>query len=148
MSNQQTTIQARTQDGEVTLSRHSTDSPILPTAQIERLHAIRPDKVDWVFDQTQAEAEHRRQQEGRINIFVLIERLVGQFCGLLVAIAGLSAAAYMAVNGAPWAGAFVGGTTLVAMVTAFIAGRGVANVAKPKNGAGGAEAPGQKAKKR
>lgn len=124
MANQQTTLQARTPDGELTVSRHSTDSPILPTAQIERLHAIRPDKVDWVFEQTQAEAEHRRRQDSRINIFVLIERLTGQLFGLIVALAGLGAAAYMATHGAPTAGGVVGGVTLVAMVTAFIVGRG------------------------
>ena len=49
--------------------------------------------------------------------------MVGQVCGLIVALTGLAAATYMAVNGAPTAGAVVGGVTLVGMVTAFIAGR-------------------------
>jgi hypothetical protein len=123
MANHQTTVQAKTNGGELTLSQHSTDSPILPTAQLERLHSFRPDKVDWVFDQTQQEAEHRRTQDRRVNVFIFVERIVGQVFGLLVALAGLAAAAYMATHGAPTAGAVVGGTTLVSMVTAFIVGR-------------------------
>jgi len=39
---------------EVTVNDHETDSPII---QIEKLHAIRPDKVDWIFQQTEKDAE-------------------------------------------------------------------------------------------
>lgn len=123
MANQQTTVQAKSGNSELTLSQHSTDSPILPVAQIERLHQFRPDKVDWVFDQTRKEAEARRTETSRVNSFIFIERIVGQIFGLFIGIAGLSAATYMATHGAQTAGAVVGGATLVGMVTAFIAGR-------------------------
>jgi uncharacterized membrane protein len=123
MSNQHTTVQAKSGNNELTLSQHSTDSPILPIVQIERLHTIRPDKVDWVFDQTQKEAEARREQAARINNYIFYERVIGQVFGLIIGLAGLFAAAYIAVNGSPTAGAVVGGATLASMVGAFIVGR-------------------------
>lgn len=118
-----TTVQAKSGSNELTLSQHSTDSPILPVPQIERLHSFRPDKVDWVFDQTQHEAEHRRKQDGRVNVFIFVERILGQIFGLVVALTGLGVAAYMATHGAETAGAIVGGATLASLVGAFIAGR-------------------------
>ena len=74
----QTTTAARDRDKAVVLHQSETDSPALPVAQLEKLHDFRPDIVDWVKDQTQIEAEHRRSQNSRINMFVFIERILGQ----------------------------------------------------------------------
>jgi uncharacterized membrane protein len=118
-----TTVKAKNKDTELTLSQHSSDSPILPIPQIERLQEILPERVSWVFDQTQAESEHRRSQQVKINNYVFIERMLGQIFGLVVALSGLSAAAYMATNGAQTAGGVIGGVTLVAMVAVFVKSR-------------------------
>lgn len=48
---------------EVTLHQQETDAPILPIAQLERLHSFRPDLVDFVVDETRNEAQHRRSLE-------------------------------------------------------------------------------------
>jgi hypothetical protein len=61
----------------------------LPIAQIEKLHSFRADRVDWVFDQTQLEAEYRRKQRNKINNFVFVERLIGQICALAIGMAGI-----------------------------------------------------------
>lgn len=74
-----TTANLRERGKDITLQQHETDSPVLPVAQIEQLHHFRPDRVDWVFDQTRIEAEHRRSETRRINTFTFIERLLGQF---------------------------------------------------------------------
>jgi hypothetical protein len=41
----------KTRNGDlgIAMSEHSTDAPIILIEVLERLHAIRPDKVDWVF---------------------------------------------------------------------------------------------------
>ena len=67
--------------GDLTVLQHETDSPILPVAQIEQLHQFRPARVDWIFEQTQAEAEYRRTESHRVNTFIFIERLLGQIFG-------------------------------------------------------------------
>ena len=83
-------IKAKSGNNELTLHDHESDSPIVPIAQIERLHAIRPDKVDWIFQQTEAESTARREQAKRINTYVFIERLVGVFCAFLIAAGALA----------------------------------------------------------
>jgi hypothetical protein len=57
VSNRQTTVRAKDQAGrEVELRDNHSDAPLIPIAAIERLHQVRPDLVDWVFNETQTEA--------------------------------------------------------------------------------------------
>lgn len=99
----QTHVQAQSRNGDnFRLTAHETDSPVLPVVQLQQLHGFRPDLVDWVKDQTEAEAESRRVRANRIDTFVLIERMGGLVCGALIALAGLGIAAYVALNGQPW----------------------------------------------
>ena len=60
MANKSTTAKVSRRDGELTVSQHETDSPIIPVAQLEQLHKFKPDAVDWVIHQTQIEANYRR----------------------------------------------------------------------------------------
>ncbi len=63
----QTTAHVKGRGGsEMVVQDNHSDAPLLPIAGIERLHAIRPDRVDWVFEQTQIEAETRRNEQTRI----------------------------------------------------------------------------------
>ncbi|QFY44133.1 hypothetical protein F6R98_17075 [Candidatus Methylospira mobilis] len=110
---------------ELTVQQHETDSPVLPIAQIEKLHAFRPDLVDWVFNQTQAEAEHRRDEQRRINKFVFIERLVGQACALLIGLAGIGGGVYAAINGHEWAGGTIASLAITGLAVVFLTGKQV-----------------------
>jgi uncharacterized membrane protein len=123
MSNSQTTAKVRHRDKELTVSQSTTDAPILPVAQIERLQQIMPERVDWVFNETQTEAAHRRSETTRINTFVFIERVIGQVFGLIIGVVGLASAVYAATHGAQTAGAVIGGTTVVGLVGAFVIGK-------------------------
>lgn len=122
MANNHTRAQAK-RGGDVTVSSTTTDSPILPIEQIARLKEIAPHRVDWVFDQTEAESKARRSEIKRINTLVFAERVAGLVFALLVAIAGLGAAVYCAFLGREITASVIGGATLVGLVTAFIAGR-------------------------
>jgi hypothetical protein len=44
----------------------------------------------------------------------------GQFLGFVIAIVGLLCGTYVAVSGQPWAGAAIGGTPLVGLVSVFV----------------------------
>ena len=121
MTNRQTRIQAKHPDGrELQLSETTSDSPILPVAQLGELQKIDPSLVQWVVTQTQAEAEFRRSETNRVNRYIFIERLAGLLSGALVAIVGLLIAAYTAVKGHDWVAAAIGGATLVAIVTVLV----------------------------
>lgn len=114
---------ARASRNEVVVSETTTDSPILPIEQIERLKEIAPHRVEWVFEQTQIESDMRRRENIRVNTMVFLERAGGLVFALLVAFMGLAASVYCATINQPWVASVIGGTTLVGLVTAFIAGR-------------------------
>jgi uncharacterized membrane protein len=115
--------QLRARSGEVAMSSTTTDSPLLPIEQIERLKEILPHRVEWVFEQTQIESAARRKELSRINTMVFIERIAGLVFALVIAVVGLGIAAYLAMNNHDTAASIIGGTTLVGLVTAFIAGK-------------------------
>lgn len=123
MANRQTSGKVSRRDGEMIFQHNETDSPIIPVAHLERLHAFKPDAVDWVISQTQIEAEHRRAEDKRVNTFIFVERFVGQIFGLGVGLAGIAAGAYVAINGQPAAGGVIASVSITGLAAAFISGR-------------------------
>ena len=64
MANKNTRVEARNPQGnELRVSHTEMDSPVLDVNALERLHQFRPDIVDFVIEQTRAEAENRRKLE-------------------------------------------------------------------------------------
>lgn len=119
----QTSASLRERGRELTLSQHDTDSPLIPVAQLERLHQFRPDLVDWVVQQTQTEAEYRRSESKRINSFIFVERLIGQICAFLIGVAGIGGGSYVALAGQPWAGGTIASLALTGLAVVFLTGR-------------------------
>lgn len=113
-------MQARGKDSHVTVSSTSTDSPILPIAQIEKLKELHPSRVDWFFEETSKEAAFRRSESHRVNGFVFAERICGQIFGFLIGVFGLSAAVYAGINGAVAVGVTIAGATIISLVSAFL----------------------------
>jgi hypothetical protein len=103
----------------VVQDNHS-DAPLLPIAGIERLHAVRPDKVDWVFDQTQIEAETRRKEQHRVNTFVFIERMAGIVAAASVGICGIVGGIYAGLQGHDWLGGILATATIGTLAVAFL----------------------------
>ena len=105
------------------MSSTTTDSPLLPIEQIERLQQLVPHRVEWVFDQTQIESESRRSEMKRINTMVFVERMAGLIFALAIAIIGLGVATFLAMNQHEAPASIIGGATVVGLVAAFIAGK-------------------------
>lgn len=118
-----TTARVSRKDSELTLQQHETDAPILPSAQLEHLHQFRPDAVDFVIQQTKEEAEFRRKEQRRINTFIFIEKIFGQFCALTIGGSGVCGGAWVAVQGQPWAGASIAAAALTGLAVAFLAAK-------------------------
>ncbi|MBI3479241.1 MAG: hypothetical protein HY016_02635 [Nitrosomonadales bacterium] len=126
MANRHTNAKVtRQKDGnsELTLSEHETDSPIVPVAQLERLHVFKPDAVDWVINQTQIEAEHRRKETSKINGYIFAEHLIGQIFSLIIGTAGIGAGSWVAVSGQPWAGGTIATAAITGLAVVFLTGR-------------------------
>jgi hypothetical protein len=118
-----TTANVRERGKELTVHQHETDSPVIPMAQIEQLHQFRPDLVDWVFTQTQTEAEYRRSELKRVNKFVFIERVIGQIFALLIGLAGIVGGVYAAISGQAWAGGTIASLAITGLAVVCLTGR-------------------------
>jgi hypothetical protein len=103
------------------------DSPLIPIASIERLHLVRPDRVDWVFEQTQLESESRRKERSRTNTFIFIERMVGVVAALMIGICGILGGIYAALQGHDWIGGIVATVTIGTLAVNFLAKRDKTN---------------------
>ncbi|MDR1229688.1 MAG: hypothetical protein LBK55_11900 [Azoarcus sp.] len=108
---------------EVSIQQHETDSPILPVSQLAQLHEFRPDLVDWVIQQTQSEAEHRRKVDNTINHYIFCQRILGQILASLLGLTGVVGGGWIAVSGQPWAGASIAAATITGLAVAFLTGR-------------------------
>jgi hypothetical protein len=65
MANKNTRLEVRNRHGnELQVSYTELDSPVLDVNALERMHQFRPDIVDFVIEQTKAEAEFCHKQEG------------------------------------------------------------------------------------
>ena len=124
MANRSTQAQVKRKDGHhLSIQQQETDSPILPVAQLEQLQTFKPDAVDWIISQTQVEAEHRRKQDNRVNLFTFIEHLLGQLFAFLIGIAGVVGGVYASVNGQPTAGGVIASAALTGLAVVFLTGR-------------------------
>lgn len=113
-------VTARANKNEVSIQHNETDSPIIPVASLERLHAFRPDLIDWCINQTEAEAVHRRNQEQRIVTYTFIERMAGQVCAILIGLGGIFGGGYVAIHGSEIAGGTIATAAIATLAVAFI----------------------------
>jgi uncharacterized membrane protein len=123
MANRSLKAEAKNGRGEhLTIHSQDTDSPILPVAQLERLHSFRPDLVDFVITQTSKEAEHRRVREKRVDVFIFVERILGQLSAIVLAVLGIGGGIYAGSQGME--------KVAIAIITATIGTLAVALVTK------------------
>ena len=121
MVNRAVRAQATNRKGEkLTVDAHETDSPILPVAQLQQLHEFRPDLVDFVIEQTTKEAAHRRSREDRVNAYIFIERMFGQFAAIAIAILGVGGGIYTGLHGQPILGGTIATVTIGTLAVAFL----------------------------
>ena len=116
----QATLQKDEKKTSLTLQNQEVYTPVLPVEQMERLHSFCPEGVKWILEQTQIEAEHRRKETSRVNIFIFIEHLLGQIFGFLIGIAGVIGGVFAAVNDYPKAGATIAVVAIGTLAVAFI----------------------------
>lgn len=119
-----TRVDARNARGsELAIQEQITDTPVLPPAeQLEKYENINAGTTAWLLAQTEKEADFRRNQVNKVNIFTFINILVGQIFGLFIGLFGISMSAYLAMHDAEVTGSVIGGATVVGLVSAFLIG--------------------------
>ena len=120
MGGRQTQVRANSKSGELMASSTTTYSLLLSIQQLVQLKELAPNRIEWVFDQTEKEADHRRNENRRVNTLIAVERFSGLVFAFLVACLGIGAAVYLAVQGKEITASIIGGTTVVGLVAAFV----------------------------
>ena len=123
MGNNQTRVNAQDGSAKFDITHHETDSPLLPVAQIERLHSFAPDRVQWVFDQTEKESEFRRNHTLMVSKMVFVERILGKLIAAGVCCIALYAAYFTALAGHDAPAVAIGSTAVVGLAVAFLNNR-------------------------
>lgn len=119
MSNRQRNTRVTDGKNEILVQDTHTDSPLIPVAHFERIHAFRPDLVDWVVSETTKEAEHRRNEHSYINKSVTRTNLIGQLMAFTIGITAIIGGLYATMNGHSEA-LWLSGTAITALAVAFL----------------------------
>lgn len=106
-----------------TPSASNADSPILPVDQLDALRKIKPDAVEWVIQQTQIEAEHRRAETSRVNELIFVEHLLAQISALIIGVAGIWGGSWVAINGQPLIGFGIAAVVVTALAVVQLSAR-------------------------
>ena len=121
MANRSLKAEAKNGKGDqLTIHSQDTDSPVLPVAQLEKLHEFRPDLVDFVIKQTEQEAGHRRIREKRVDVFIFIERILGQISAVVLAVLGIGGGIYAGKQGFETLAITIVTATIATLAVAFV----------------------------
>ncbi len=120
MANEQTHVKGRTGKSEIAITHNKTDSPILPVAQLKELQEIAPHRIDWVFEQTEAEATFRRQFDARMLTQVFIERILALLVAAATCGGSIYAAFLLTQSGHDWVATAFVSTGIAGIVIAFL----------------------------
>lgn len=123
MTNRQTHVDSKRGDDHLAITQHETDAPLIPVAQIERLHSFAPERVAWIFEQTERESEARRERLSRLDRMVFVERMLGQVAAVGICSAALYVAYLLGMAGHQVASGAIGTTAVVGLATAFLTNR-------------------------
>ncbi|MDA3979849.1 hypothetical protein [Gallibacterium sp. AGMB14963] len=121
MATKNTQVKAKNSSGnEIHLSHSQTDSPILDINSLERLNSFRPDLVDFIIAQTEAEANNRRKRETKIDCFTFIERIGALLLAAGMAVGGIVGSIYAAMNGYEKLSWIIASTCIGSLAIAFL----------------------------
>ena len=98
--------------------------PIPSPEQLSAYDKVIPGLAERIVKHAEVEQEHRHNMEQRAMRQPHREALLGQVFGLIIGVVGIVSAAWLISKGYPIAGSVFAGGMLVALVTAFIKGRG------------------------
>ena len=115
---------------QISISGQQFSGPLPPPEMLSQYNAIIPSLAENIVQMAQDESKHRRLIEQKtlqtnidISNFNSSERKRGQIFGFAIGMTGLVVSSFMAYIGAEIASAFVGGSTVVGLVSIFVIGQ-------------------------
>ena len=97
--------------------------PLPDPHELERYNAIIPNGADRIMKMAEEQSRHRMELERKVISGQLKQTDRGQNYGLIIALVGLAISGLLGYFGQGVAASFIGGGTLVSLVTVFVLGR-------------------------
>ena len=106
-----------------TITQQQFSGPLPPPAILAQYDQIVPGSAATILARSEKQSDHRMSLEAYVIPKQQDQSARGQHYGLIVALTGIIASVIMVLSGHDVAGGFVGGTTLLGMVTVFVTGK-------------------------
>lgn len=97
--------------------------PLPAPEELAAYNQIIPQGADRIMKMAEQQTTHRISLENTVVNSQQKQSSRGQIFGLIIGLSGLGLATFAAVNGQPWFGSIIGGTTLVSLVSVFVYAR-------------------------
>jgi uncharacterized membrane protein len=114
---------------EIIEARHFS-GPLPPPEVLRQYNDILPGGAERIFTLAENRARHRQNLEQQIINAQIedaraqrAEARLGQIFAFLIGTIAIATGAWVAIQGAPWTGAFIGGGGVIGLVSVFVYGR-------------------------
>ena len=119
--------QAEQQNHQQLAISRSFSGPLPHPELLELYERVQPGFAERIMAMTEAETKHIRDIEQKALCATRWEVHLGQVFALIIGLAAIVGGVYASVNGAEWAGGFLGTGGVFGLVSVFIMGRSRAN---------------------
>ncbi|EPM1459856.1 DUF2335 domain-containing protein [Elizabethkingia anophelis] len=97
--------------------------PLPRPEDMEKYNQIIPNGADRIMQMAEKQNDHRISIEKQAVAANNSDSRLGQIFAFILALFCIGSSVYLGMNGQPWLGGVLGGSTLVALATVFIVGR-------------------------
>jgi len=102
-------------------SSHS--GPLPRPEDLEKYNGIIPNGADRIMSMAEKQSQHRLEIEKSVIAANNRESGTGQWMGFILGVLCLSASVFLGLNGQPWLGGILGGSTIIGLATVFVLGK-------------------------
>jgi uncharacterized membrane protein len=97
--------------------------PIPAPDDFARFEDILPGSADRIMTLTERQTDHRMRLESSVVASQQAQSARGQWFAFLIGLYGITAGAYVALQGHDWVGGGIAGTTVISLVYTFVTGK-------------------------
>ena len=91
--------------------------------KIEKIAASSPDIAKELLKEFQSYSAHLREMDRKALQAQIVVTYLGQVFGLIIGMTAIISGALTAYHGSQWAGGFIGGGSVIGLVSVFVLGR-------------------------
>lgn len=112
--------QPHTQRHEISVQQHTWQAPLPPPSVLDDFNSVVPGSAERIIRAWEVESDHRREIDRREQRWFYLNALTGKVFAFIFVMAALGLSAWAMHLDRPWLAGILAGTTLAAVVGAFV----------------------------